>query len=189
MSVFSGSTAGVPVRCFLLLFFALSSPCAKTHAQADADNFTGRTMRIWAPSITQKRILGTLVRADASRITLASHKTWGDTLEIDLGSVRIVEIAEGKRSNMLLGAVAGMGAGALIGASVGLLSKDEPGSSEKSGDGVALGIGVGVGFLVGTIIGITSESEVWKRIPPDRLRLGNVDAENRFYGATVRVGW
>lgn len=146
-------------------------------------------MRIWAPTVTQKRLTGTLVSTSPSQITLAPQTAPADTLVIDLESVRVVEVAEGKRSNMLLGAVAGMGAGAAIGASVGLLSPDDEGGSGKSGSGTAIGIGVGVGFLLGTIIGITSESEVWKRIPPGRLRLGVHHGTNSLYGARVTMGW
>lgn len=173
----------------IALCFTLQTLGGVAPALGDASHLTGRTVRIWAPSVTQKRITATLVSTNASSITLAPHRTPGDTLELDLESVRIVEVAEGKRSNMLLGAIAGIGAGALIGLAVGQLNKDNPDSPRNDWGRLALGIGVGVGFVAGTIVGIASESEVWKRIPPARLRPGESGTEIPGLGFSLTVDW
>jgi hypothetical protein len=167
----------------LLLFWPLPS------ARAGSEHLTGRTVRVWAPSVTQKRMVGTLVSTSPSHILLTPEKSPRDTLSVELEAVRVLEVAEGKRSNMLLGAIAGMGAGALIGAAVGQLSRDDSNSPGNNGDKLALGIGVGVGFLAGTVFGIMSESEVWKRIPPDRLRPGETGWATPVFGVVVNLNW
>jgi hypothetical protein len=163
---------GAGLRFAVLLGAALAAAGAPSPAHAQTSSLVGRTLRIWAPAVTQKRIEGTLVAALPSELVLAQDQAPGDTLTIEFKSVRIVEVAEGKRSNMLLGAVGGMAAGGAVGAVAGMLGKRDDGSGDDRFNGLAFGLGVGVGFVVGTLVGIHSESQVWKRIPPDRLHLG-----------------
>jgi hypothetical protein len=103
-----------------------------------------------------------------------------DTVRIAFDAIRRIEIAESKRSNMLLGAVVGLAFGALAGAAIHGLTG---GSSDARDRELALGVGAGAGFVVGTAVGITSESIVWREIPPSRLLGAETSGGDRLVAA------
>jgi hypothetical protein len=149
---------------FIILAAVIS---AEADALAQSRRLVGQRMRVRAPRVSQKWIDGTLRSADDSAVAIVRSRTIRDTVIIPIDAIRRAEVAEGKRSNMLLGAVVGLAFGALTGAAVHGLTG---GDSHVRDRELALGVGAGAGFVVGTVVGITSESIVWREIPPSRLR-------------------
>ena len=145
--------------------------------------------------------IGTFVSWDGDTLHLdAEGRTSPQVyaLNVPRSSIIRLDVSRGQKSNAELGATIGVLAGGALGGLVGLALFEEPEpceglcfnfGPENKGGAFLLGAVVGglivgaVGFLAGSV-----ESDVWKEVPLDRLRVNLAPQRNgRFgFGASVR---
>jgi hypothetical protein len=172
------------------------------------------------PSTCQAQIPGIHI-GDRIRVSVAEWKTTGKVTGLTEKSLVIVsdhnihnipyviisrlEVARGRKSNLVKGLLIGTGSGAVLGGLIGLATYDPPprgtctihdisGCLSMEGEGLALFAGafVGgiVGFVSGTIIGITTKSYSWQRIPVKAtITLIPVDNRNMRYHPVISLRW
>jgi len=124
---------------------------------------------------------------------LVERESTLDTISVSLDSVRILEAVVGRRHPALegtvLGALAGLGIGAAVGATVDLCPNGEflcfnarPVFSRGRGAVAGALIGAGAGWLTAQFL----EVDRWQRIAPKRVRIALVPAaRGGTLGATI----
>lgn len=155
-------------------------PClAEESATPKGDQFAlvlGAWIRIKAPSVSDRQLVGALVAVGADTLVLRS-KEQSMLLVIPVASVARLDVSRGMQRRYGRGAVLGLVSGAGLGFFLGLASgDDEPGAFMSLTGGekaMLLAIPLGLfGLLVGTLIGATVESDIWQPVPLDRIRVG-----------------
>ena len=151
-------------------------PCsARSSIQVvDDTNWTivpGKRVRIKAPSVFDRPLVGSIVTVSADSLVLRSEKQ-STPLTIPLASVTNLEVSWARESNAGKGSVIGLLAGAGIGFAIGS-TKGPFGDtgSKETGAGLAALFGLG-GLMLGGTIGSTIRTEEWEEVPTDRIRLG-----------------
>ena len=138
-------------------------------------------VRVQAPSIQKKRMVGELVKMTQDTLVIHSGHTF---FQVPSSSISNLEVSIGYKRNTDKGFKIGLGAGAVI---IGLTSistyrekkrLDENNSGDASFAYYTLGIATLVGYsagafvcLLSTLIGATIKSDKWVEVPPDRLNL------------------
>ncbi len=170
----------------LVVAFALAAP-VNLFAQQQAPVAPGDRVRVTAPTLAPKRLVGTVVEmgADTCLLALEGHAA---PVALPLASVTIVEVSRGMKSNVVKGALIGGAVSGGIVLGLGLAAQgDDSGWFEVTAGDVAIATAVfgAVGAVIGGIIGAASSGERWQEVPLDRLRVGVMPAEN---GLSVGVG-
>jgi hypothetical protein len=123
--------------------------------------------RVRVTTNNQKKMVGTLMSADADSVRLISSKN-RRVVSVPTASIVRLEKSGGRRSNFgggaLIGGLVGGGVGLLLGV---LASTDNSGWWEVGGEEIAAGTAVlGLaGAGLGTIIGGVSHKDKWERLP------------------------
>ena len=129
---------------------------------------------------TSGRRSGTVVTASADTVVLRLDNG-GETAAFSLGKISALEVSRGQKGHagagVGLGFLAGLGAGALVGALVcGGERSCYSGSDDMSAPYTAAAAGLGgvVGMLVGGVIGGNHKTEKWEAVPSSRWHLSTL---------------
>jgi hypothetical protein len=154
--------------------------CCVTSAQGQTPIDTvlaaGARVRITATALSPAPLIGTLEgrRAD-SLLWLREQEERPSSLP--LPTVQKLEISQGRHAETwrggLIGALAGIGAGALIGLAAGNYSCPTTGAEcSNPGESAAAGavLGAVVGGGIGLLIGSSRKSERWQAVSPEQIR-------------------
>jgi hypothetical protein len=160
---------------WVLGLLLLSGP-VPVESQEETRLARGTRIRVTAPVLAMRPIIGTLDTLDEERVTWTPEH--GDSiLSWPRASLERLEISQGRRANTwrgaLLGALSGAGAGLIVGfvagedecpenGLAGLAAADCLTRAEAAVGGTVLGA-VG-GGLVGLLIGSGSKSERWRSV-------------------------
>ncbi len=157
-------------------------------AQQDAPVAPGARVRVSAPSIVNKRLVGTVVALKVDTLVVDAKGRRGP-LALPLAFVTGLEVSRGRKSNVGKGAGLGFLAGAFGGAILGLVTYEEctgfcPVDPGAGGTALILAVVLGgVGAGLGAVIGAVIPSERWETVPLDRIRVGLIRHER--LGLTV----
>ena len=151
-------------------------PCSVQGSQKGDKVVPGAKVRIKAPSVSKRLLIGTIVTIDADTLVLRPirHTIW---LVIPLASVSKLAVSQGLKRKTLEGAVRGLLVGAGFGVLLGYAVGPEENCSfifcsrgEVAGlYGTFLGT---VGLVVGALAGTGMRTDKWERVPLGRIRLG-----------------
>ncbi len=140
-----------------------------------------------------QRYVGTFVRGEADTLVVQSN---GDTLSVPVNLVTRLDLSRGRKTNTGKGAGIGFLLGGLVGAVIVYASYEEcvggfaclgdlgPGVNVVAG-GVIGGLG---GLVTGAFIGLAIQTDRWREVPLDRVRVSlGPQRDGRFgLGASVR---
>ena len=135
----------------------------------------GDRVRLTAPTLDSSPILGFVVSADGTQLTVDVAKRGEAASErsIDWNALTRIERSHGYQSNTGKGAWTGFGVGVLAGAGLWYLAAGQSGEGPPP---LSTPLWYGsLGALLGTIIGSGQSSERWSRLPADAqvgLQLG-----------------
>lgn len=163
----------------ILLFISV----VQSAALAQMSNLTkGDLVRIYAPGIQGKSIIGTVYEVSTSAMLVSAEDS---SFTIPFASINKLDISKGKKRNAGKGALIGAGLVGLTGGIIGAASYKECNEEgflacigyvdKTSLTVVGVLLGTLTGSAVGAIIGSTVESHKWDRIP---LKLSAVVAPN-----------
>ena len=117
----------------------------------------GSRVRIHSPVLSDRYSIGIVVAATPDTLTFRADKDSTPTAILPTARIRKIEIARGTHTNKAKGAMLGMLAGAVAGATIGArhtICGDFPGCElKKPRPAVSIAIGSLVGGLTGAIIG------------------------------------
>ncbi len=138
---------------------------------------------------TPRQSVGTFLAWDADSLVVQSN---GDTLYVPVDRVTRLDVSRGRKTNTGTGAVIGLLVGGVVGAVIGLASYEcEPcfvdlGPGTYAAAGAVIG-GLG-GLVTGAFIGLEIQTDRWREVPLDRLRVNlGPQRDGRFgLGASVR---
>ena len=154
-----------------------STAAADEHAVSIGDR-----VRVSAPSVSPKRIEGTLVVVDSETLTIASG---GASVGVPRSGIAKLEVTRGRKSHWVTGALIGAG----WGVGVGVLFSNPPSSADHfSIDTGALAAGVVMGATLGALIGAVLRTDRWTTVPgAATLRIGPVPG--RGVALSMRVSF
>lgn len=170
-----------PKMCFSIVGLLVMTHGADLSAQLVRTVSPGARVRVTAPALASKKLVGTVQKLDADTLTL-NVKGWRTPLLIPLRSLDCLEMSRERKSRFLQG----LGAGVLVGIGAGLVGygyglqqaedPDNPTSEEEAGAGqigILAGLAVGLpAALIGGVIGAMLNIEKWDKIPIRKARLG-----------------
>ncbi len=120
---------------------------------------------------TPRQSVGTFLAWDADSLVVQSN---GDTLYVPVDRVTRLDVSRGRKTNTGTGAVIGLLVGGVVGAVIGYANYEEggfgdigPGANVAAG-GVIGGLG---GLVTGAFIGLEIQTDGWREVPLDRLRV------------------
>jgi len=176
-------------RCGVVLIYAL---CALLFGTALASGQTpdsstvsrGDRVRVTARPHSPERIEGTLVAQGEEMLTIVPR---GDhaTVQVPRAHVTKLEVARGKKSHWLAGALAGAAVGLVVGAAAcSALQCQGPGSETQS---VAMTtfLGTATGALVGTLI----RTDHWVTVPHTALEARVESSSGQSLRLSVRLSF
>lgn len=153
-----------------LLGQVLYLPCSAQEKRQDTFTIApGAWVRIKAPSVSKRWLIGKIVTINADTLMLRSEKQ-ATPLAISLASMTELEVSQGRKSNAGKGRRIGLLAGAGIGFPLGYAIGEEEVSRGTVGARSAVFFGY-IGLLVGAIIGSGTHTDKWQEVPLDRIRL------------------
>jgi outer membrane lipoprotein SlyB len=126
----------------------------------------GERVRVFAPGLDKHGYVGSVSAIGDSDIIVAEDYAAGDknkSRQVRLDQITLYQISVGKRSHTLEGALIGIWSGIFIGD-----MKASAGEDESTGSVVPF---AAIGLVAGAIIGRSIETDIWKVIPAERLRL------------------
>ncbi len=171
------------VIVLLVAALALTQP-AVLFAQEETPVVPGAKVRVVAPSVVDKRIVGFVEQLERDTLVLDAEGL-ADPLALPLVSVTSLEVRTGKKSKAGLGAAIGFGVG-LVWTVVFLTTESICSPETQCGvDTVALSIGIygGIGAALGFITGSFIKVDRWEAVPLDNIQLGLT--LNGIYGPTL----
>jgi hypothetical protein len=127
----------------------------------------GDRIRLKAPGVADRAIIGRLLRADRS--ALAVTRDDGSVVDVLRSAIQELEVARGRRSQATKGAAIGAaaGAGALLAAAVGGgCDSDDPRCVIYP-----VVLGAVIGGLVGAGIGAMVKTDRWVKVDPGRVKV------------------
>jgi hypothetical protein len=155
--------ARAAVACILVL---LLPGFASSGEQAPSDLVAGMRVRVTAPGVAIKPVVGTIQSLSADAIELAVKGREG-TMLVPRASVLQLEVSRGP--NRALGILVGGAVVAAMGAAVGAIGCRDSSDFDSWHCAAILG---GAGFALGGGMGaITGMGEQWKELPGERLRV------------------
>ncbi len=170
----------------ILAFVPLASATAQVPIRpGDRVRVTGHFCQ---PFHTCEHSVSTFLAWKADSLVIQSN---GDTLYVPVDRVTRLDVSRGRKTNTGTGAVIGLLVGGVVGAAIGYASYEEGGFGDL-GPGVnvvAGGVIGGLGGLVtGAFIGLAIQTDRWREVPLDRVRvsLGPQRDGRLGLGASVR---
>jgi len=185
-------------RFFVGTCGAVTGLVAMGMAQADEAKTlpSGPRVRLTAPSVSGKRLVGTVVGLDEVALTLQRHGVT-DTMLVPRAAITRLEISRGRRRSKgaLIGAVVGLGSGVALGLATGSDCSSDPdlralfvaffGGCKGTTRAVVISVAtVPVGALVGFLV---APGEKWEASSPDRLRIAVAPTRGGGVRAAVSV--
>jgi outer membrane lipoprotein SlyB len=163
-----------------------SSSAAQAIAGAGLFGQARSKVRVWAPAVSEKPVVGYLRKVRGDTLYLGSSEYSSRTIALPVASVTRVQVSRGKapwakRAGAVLGVVAGGAIGAAIGdAAVQDKCEDEPCTLGEALNSIGSPSGGEFGFLVGALLGGVLGSSIGDALTPERWESVWVDK--------VRVG-
>jgi hypothetical protein len=155
-----------PLPALMLLWLLPSVVLAQ-----DAANFIGARVRVLAPRVAERSLVGVLLANDGDGL-LVKRDEGGVSVTIPRSAITRLEVSRGRKSKMraaLIGAAAGAGAGAAVGAMT-WSEGDQYFYFDKGSyiavNSVLLG---GIGALVGALL---PQGEKWQVVSTGRPSIG-----------------
>ena len=154
----------------------------------------GAPVRITAPGSPRFQASVVARSAESLRVVLAN----GDSADVALADVRRLEAISGKRRHTWKGVGLGFLGGAAVGAAAGLASYRKPACSDDFlcfdfGPEFAAAAGAVVGALpgaiIGGIIGHAKQSDRWREVATDRVRVSLAPAPRRRVALAASVAF
>lgn len=163
----------------------LLSP-SPTEAQPSGTITEGARVRITAPEIQTRPIVGTLVGIEPGGLSLERDGDHRQEL-IPRTAVRKVEISAGRKSNTRKGALIGFTVGAALAGAFALALAS--GDWSVGGGELARAVGIlgGGGAAVGGLLGAAIKTERWEESSPEQVRVSVVPAPGGGVGVSVRL--
>jgi len=163
-----------------------SSSAARATAGAARFGQAGTKVRVWAPAVSEKPVVGYLREVRGDTLYLGSSKLGGRPIALPLASVTAAQVSRGKAPwGKLAGAALGVVAGGTIGAQIASAGHDEcestpctlgdaihAAASESAAGGAGFLIGGLVGGVLGAAIGGALTPERWESVGVDKVRVG-----------------
>jgi hypothetical protein len=158
----------------------------------DADSFVvGSRVRLEAPAALRGRVEGTVMEVDDGSVLLSADGRV--PVRIPRQSITRLEVATGRRREVLKGTLIGAGIGAGLGA---LIPRDEfcanyytePGQGCGSKGEIVVTSAAG-GALWGAILGVIFKTDRWGAVPLDRVHVAVTPARGRGVGLTLSASW
>ncbi len=173
--------------CRLAIFSMLFLLGSLQNLEAQEQVSVGARVRITAPYLSKRPLVGTVVTAgaDTLKVRLESNAI---PLAIPLGSVTRLDVSSGKKRNAGKGALIGLFVGGVAGAVVWAAYGERELVSRRSDEeflffsstsdwfsctigGCAAFLG-GVGLVVGNVLGGIIKTEKWKPVSLERMAIG-----------------
>jgi hypothetical protein len=185
------------VLSFVIVIFLLAKPSI-CQSQIPGIHI-GDRIRV---SIAEWKTTGKVTGLTEKSLVMVSNRIIHNIPYVNISRL---EVARGSKSNLVKGILIGTGGGAVLGGLIGLATYDPPqrdsctildlsGCLSMESEGLAFFAGVFVGGVIGcvsgTIIGITTKSYSWQRIPVKAtITLVPVDNRNMTYRPVISLRW
>ena len=149
----------------------------------------GARIRVSAPSISKRRLMGTLVAIEADTLLLKPRS--GGQVAIPIPSLMRLEVSKNYRVGQY--AKRGFVVGALVGVALGASAAAGTGEDDfiDFGGEVVLGGGIFLGFI-GAIAGAVADALAgpdWRRVPLDRIRAGVLPGRHSSVALSVSLAF
>lgn len=136
----------------------------------------GAKVRVSAPPVVEKRVVGFVVLLDRDTLVL-NVEGRAEPLTVPLASVSVLEVHRGRKSRVGRGALIGLAVGAGGGAIIGALATSDsclfdPDPCPAAGAGAGALFFVLPGTVIGAIIGALTRTDRWETVPLDQIRVG-----------------
>lgn len=157
------NTKVLSVAIVLLAPVLVASPCT---AQDTVVPLPGTRLRVTAPTVTPKPIVGTLLETTEREVLLAVSPS--DRTPIPRAAITHVERSQGRHGH----AVKGLLIGAVVGAVVlSAINAEDPETGETAEYVWVALLGAGLGALPGAGVGALARTERWAELPLANLRV------------------
>lgn len=185
----------VPISCSLLVAVVAVMVDVSAAAAEEPAAFAGQRVRLTVPSVSGKRLIGTLVGLDETTLTLRRYGV-DDTLQVPREAIARLEVSRHrsrKAKGAALGALIGLGAALAVGVAAGddcgLIQGDDFSTRLQRSfcfdKGETAVISAILFVPAGTLLGlVAAPGEKWEPSTPGRLRVGVAPMR----GGGVRVG-
>ncbi len=172
-----GSMLGLVIGLFAPVLVA--PPCA---GQDDVTPLTGARLRVTAPTLAPRRVVGTVLEITEREVVLAASPT--DRTSIPRAAITHVERSQGRHGH----AVKGLILGAVVGAvALSALNAADPETGQTAEYVWVAAVGAGLGALPGAGVGALVKTERWAELPVANLRLTVAPVSGQ--GVRLRLAW
>jgi hypothetical protein len=159
---------------------------ATSAAAADERALTvGERVRVTAPSVSPRRIEGTLAAVDRETVTVVSRDD-GTRVGVSRSQIAKLEVVRGEKSHWGTGALIGAGAGVLLG----VVASNPPSSADGfQVDGGAVAVCGAVGAAGGALVGAVLRTDRWTTVPGDTVTLSIGPVPGRGVALAMKVSF
>ena len=142
-------------------------------------------VRVKAPSLTKKRIVGEVVKMTPDTLLIRKGRTF---LEVPISSISNFEVSIGQRRNAAKGFWIGLGVGLAVTTSLFIYAgyQDEYFALGPALAGACLGPSI---VILSTFIGAATKSEKWVEVSPQRLNLSIAPTSTKGLRAALAVNF
>ncbi len=158
------------------------APLTRITAQESPPVKVGDRVRVTAPALEVRDLVGTYIAVRGDTLELESEAT---LLAIPMASVTRLEVVDGRKSGLVKGGVVGL----VVGVGIGVAKVSGCGSGDDCFDaGLWLSAPPLAGMLLGGVVGALIKTDRWREVPLDRPRVSfGPQRDGRFgFGASVR---
>ena len=123
----------------------------------------GARVRLTAPSVSRRTLVGELVRQDGTALDI--RQADGSSTSVPISSIARLQVSSGKKRHILLGAFCGAALG--VGYTLIALRCRHPGYCEDNAGFIHAGLVVlgGGGAITGALVGTVVRTEQWTTVP------------------------
>ena len=174
---------------------------AQGGVRGDGRPFRNARVRVYAPAISKKRIIGriasmtqdTLVIEGPGWIFMPGRRTPVEKertfYRVPLSAITNTEVSMGQRRNTYKGLVIGMGIGVALFAIASDEVEEEEGPFVQISDRAAIGLIAVPICLLSTLMGAATKSEKWAEVSPQRLNLSIAPTSTKGLRAALTVNF
>ena len=143
-------------------------------------------VRFKAPSLSNKRIIGEVVKVTQYTLLIREGRT---LFEVPLSSISNFEVSLGKRRNAGKGFMTGLGLGGIV--LIFAMKEDINDESEWRGFATVVTAAYILPSIVvlSTLIGVATKSDKWVEVPPQRLNLSIAPTSSKGVHAALTVNF
>ena len=174
----ANTTALSMAAVWLAAVFA-AAPCT---AQDNVVPLPGPRLRVTAPTVAPKAVVGTLLESTEREIVLLESGS-GRT-PIPRTAITRLERSQGRHGHAIKGLIIGAVAGAVV---LSAINAQDPETGETQEYFLVALVGAGLGALPGAGVGALVKTERWAELPFANLRVTVAPIPNQ--GVGVRVAW